>query len=169
MLIGHGGSGETGSVVTDAALDDVEVLHEATRLLTGVALRSLDVLGGAVSLPQFRVLAVLADLGPVRSARVAAALGLEASTVTRLVDRLVEAGHVTRGSDPSNRSAVLLDLTGSGRRLVADVATWRQRELQRILLRLGADDRAVLTASLHRLVEAAGGEYGAVVPGPVRL
>jgi hypothetical protein len=56
----------------------VEVLQAATRVLTGVALRSLDVLDGAATLPQFRMLAVLADLGQVRSAQVARALGLEA-------------------------------------------------------------------------------------------
>ena len=41
-----------------------EVLQAATRVLAGVALRSLDVLDSAVTLPQFRLLAVLADLGP---------------------------------------------------------------------------------------------------------
>jgi hypothetical protein len=53
MLIGHGGSGETGSVVTDEALDDVEVLQAATRLLTGVALRSLDVIASTRCRSQF--------------------------------------------------------------------------------------------------------------------
>src|SRR5215469_1597515 len=64
------------------------VLQAATRVLTGVALRSLEALDGAVTLPQFRMLAVLADLGRVRSTQVARALGLEPSTVTRLADRL---------------------------------------------------------------------------------
>lgn len=62
--------------------DSLEVMQAATRVLTGVALRSLDVLDGAVTLPQFRMLAVLADLGRARSIQVARALGLEASTVT---------------------------------------------------------------------------------------
>jgi hypothetical protein len=44
-----------------------EVLQAATRVLAGVALRSLDVLDSAVTLPQFRLLAVLADLEPVPS------------------------------------------------------------------------------------------------------
>ena len=61
------------------AAEMVEVLQAATRVLAGVALRSLDVLDGAVSLPQFRVLAVLADLGCSRSVQVASALGLDAS------------------------------------------------------------------------------------------
>ena len=63
------------------------VLQAATRVLAGVALRSLDVLDGAVTLPQFRMLAVLSGLGRARSVRVARALGLEASTGTRLAGR----------------------------------------------------------------------------------
>jgi DNA-binding MarR family transcriptional regulator len=156
--------------VTDRTDDDVEVLRAAARVLTGVALRSLDVLEGSVSLPQFRVLAVLDDLGPARSARVAEALGLEPSTVTRLTDRLIAAGNVTRGADPSNRSAVMLELTDAGRRMVAEVVGWRRRELRRILLHLEAGDRDTLTKVLGRLVEVASEGYGTTVPpGPVPL
>src|SRR6202453_2874479 len=85
-----------------------EVLQAATRVLAGVALRSLDVLDSAVPLPQFRLLAVLADLGPVPSGRAARALGLDPSTVTRLANRMVAAGHVARGTDPHHRGVVSL-------------------------------------------------------------
>jgi len=145
----------------DHAASDIEVLQEATRLLAGIALRSVDLLHGAVTLPQYRVLAVLADLGEVRSARVADALGLEASTVTRVVDRLAAAGHVSRSSDPTNRSAVTLRLTASGRDLVEQVVSWRLRELERILLCLTPADRIALTSGLALLVDVAGEGYGA--------
>jgi len=151
------------------AAEMVEVLQAATRVLAGVALRSLDVLDGAVSLPQFRVLAVLADLGCSRSVQVADALGLDASTVTRLADRLVAAGQVLRGSDPGNRTVVTLELTDSGRNLVIQVVEWRRRELARILGRLTPAGRDELTASLQRLIEAAGEGYGTVRQGPVPL
>jgi DNA-binding MarR family transcriptional regulator len=147
----------------------VAVLQAATRVLAGVALRSVDVLGGAVSLSQFRVLAVLGDLGCARSTQVARALGLEASTVTRLADRLVAAGHVVRGSEPGNRSVVTLELTASGRDLVTQVAQWRRQELTRILGQLAPRDRRTLTAVLRRLVEAAGEGYGPIPHGPVPL
>jgi len=144
----------------DAAM--VETLQAATRVLAGVALRSLDVLGGEVSLPQFRVLAVLADLGRARSGRVARALGLEASTVTRLADRLVNSGHVTRGRDPRHRGVVTLALTPSGEDLVARVLQWRRDELSRILGHLAPVDREAATRALGLLVEAAGDGYGSV-------
>jgi DNA-binding MarR family transcriptional regulator len=147
----------------------VEVLQAATRMLSGVALRSLDVLGNTVSLPQFRVLAVLGALGRARSTRVARALGLDASSVTRLADRLVAAGYVARGSDPRNRIGVTLELTDTGQDLVTQVAEWRRRELTLILGRLEPDERDTLTAALRRLVEVAGEGYGAVAQNPVPL
>jgi len=140
--------------------DALEVLQSVTRILTGVALRSLDVLDGAVTLPQFRMLAVLADLGPTRSVQVARALGLEASTITRLADRLVGAGYVSRGSDPGHRGVVTLELTATGRLLVAKVAAWRQQELARILTRLPAGQREGVADALRHLVAAAGEGYG---------
>jgi DNA-binding MarR family transcriptional regulator len=147
----------------------VDILQAATRMLSGVALRSLDVLGKTVSLPQFRVLAVLGDLGRARSTRVARALGLDASSVTRLADRLVAAGYVARGSDPRNRIGVTLELTDTGQDLVTQVAEWRRRELTLILGRLEPDERDTLTVALRRLVEVAGERYGAVAQNPVPL
>jgi DNA-binding MarR family transcriptional regulator len=141
---------------------DLATLQSATSVLTGVALRSLEALDGAVTLPQFRLLAVLADAGRVRSAQVARALGLEASTVTRLADRMVAAGHVVRGSDPSHRGAVTLELTATGRQLVDRVEAWRREELTRILGRLTAAQQGQVTVALRLLVEAAGNGYGTV-------
>jgi DNA-binding MarR family transcriptional regulator len=142
--------------------DTVEVLQAATRVLAGVALRSLDVLDGAVTLPQFRMLAVLADLGRCRSVQVARALGLEASTVTRLADRLVDAGHVIRGTEPGHRGVVTLGLTASGLTLVRRVAAWREQELARILRQLPPAARGQVTNALRQLVEAAGEGYGLI-------
>jgi DNA-binding MarR family transcriptional regulator len=150
---------------------DLAVLQSATRVLTGVALRSLEALDGAVTLPQFRMLAVLADLGQVRSAQVARALGLEASTVTRLADRMVSAGHVVRGTDLRHRSVVTLELTATGRRLVDRVETWRREELTRIMRELSPRQQGQVTAALRLLVEAAGPGYGAIPAAivPARL
>lgn len=146
----------------ELAPDTIEVLQVATRVLTGVALRSIDVLDGAVTLSQLRMLAVLADLGRARSVQVARALGLEASTVTRLADRLVAAGHVARGSEPGHRGVVTLELTDTGQLLVERVAAWRQKELARILGQLPPADRERLTTGLRQLIAAAGEGYGTI-------
>jgi DNA-binding MarR family transcriptional regulator len=151
----------------ELALGTAQVLQAATRMLAGVALRSVDVLDAAVTLPQFRLLAVLADLGPVPSGQAARTLGLDRSTITRLADRMVAAGHVTRGIDPRHRGVVTLELTGSGRDLVATANNWRQRELARILARLTPTEQAAVIASLGVLVGAAGEDYGITAHRPV--
>ncbi|HTT52828.1 MAG TPA: MarR family winged helix-turn-helix transcriptional regulator [Streptosporangiaceae bacterium] len=140
----------------------IETLQAATRVLAGVALHSVDVLDGAVTLPQFRMLAVLGELGPARSVQVARALGLEASTVTRLADRMVGAGHVARGGEPGHRGVVTLELTASGQELVRQVAAWREQELARIFQQLPPAARAQVTTVLRQLVEAAGEGYGTI-------
>jgi len=146
-----------------------EVLQAATRALAGVALRSLDVLDSAVTLPQFRLLAVIADLGPVPSGQAARALGLDPSTITRLADRMVAAGHVARGSDPRHRGVVTLELTASGQDLVATADAWRRRELAQIMARLTPSQQAAVTAGLSLLVDAAGDDYGVTAHRPVPL
>jgi DNA-binding MarR family transcriptional regulator len=157
-----GTSSASQRAVPELPPEAVDILQAATRVLAGVALRSLDVLGGTVTLPQFRMLAVLADLGQARSVQVARTLGLEASTVTRLADRLVAAGHVVRGSEPGHRSVVTLELTATGRDLVSQVAAWREQELARILGQLPVVGRVQVTTALRQLVDAAGEGYGTI-------
>jgi DNA-binding MarR family transcriptional regulator len=156
-------------LVPELTPEAAEVLQAATRLLVGVALRSLDALGAAVTLPQFRLLAALADLGPAPSGQAARTLGVDRSTVTRLADRLVAAGHVSRGSDPRHRGVVILELTDSGRDLVAKVDAWRQQELAQIMGRLAPTGRAAVTGALGQLVHAAGDDYATAARSPVPL
>jgi DNA-binding MarR family transcriptional regulator len=143
-----------------------EALLAATRVLAGVALRSLDALDAAVTVPQFRLLAVLADLGTVPSGQAARTLGLDPSTVTRLADRMVAAGHVARGTDPRHRGMVTLELTASGRGLVAAADGWRRRELALIMARLTPAQQAAVTAGLVLLASAAGDDYGVTAGRP---
>ena len=158
----HGGGPEL-------APGTAEVLQAATRMLAGVALRSLDSLDAAVTLPQFRLLAVLAVPKPVPSGQAAKALGLDPSTVTRLADRMVAAGHVTRGTSSQHRGVVTLELTGSGRDLVAAADAWRRQELARIMARLAPLEQVAVTAALELLVGAAGDDYGISASRPVPL
>jgi DNA-binding MarR family transcriptional regulator len=138
-------------------------------MLAGVALRSLDVLDAAVTLPQFRLLAVLADHGTTPTGQAARALGLDPSTVTRLADRMVAAGHVARGHSPRHRGVVTLTLTSSGHALVTAAGTWRQQELARIMARLAPGEQEAVTTALSHLLSAAGDDYGLAADRPVPL
>jgi DNA-binding MarR family transcriptional regulator len=68
---------------------------------------------------------VLSTLGRVPSSRLAAELGMTASSVTRLAGRLEAAGLGARGADPRNRSIVTLEVTAAGLDLVARVVERR--------------------------------------------
>ena len=112
---------------------------------------------------------MLADLGPVPTGRAARTLGLDPSTVTRLADRMVAAGHVTRGTDPRHRGVVTLQLTPSGRDLAAAADTWRRRELAQLMARLTPAEQETVTTALGLLVRAAGDDYGLTAHRPVPL
>ena len=99
--------------------DELRAFQTATRDLVGIALRSLEVAAPMVSLPQMRLLLALEESDRTPSARLAESLGVAASSVTRMADRLVAAGYVRRGGDPYNRSVVTLELSASGRRVGA--------------------------------------------------
>jgi DNA-binding MarR family transcriptional regulator len=134
---------------------DVEVLQAATRVLTGVALKSLRLLARDLPLPRFRLLLLLDEWGPSPAEPVADALGLGSSALSRAADRLVAAGYLVRRRDPERPTFVTLEATPAGRDVVARVMHWRQRELGRMLDRMDPAGRAAATEGARRLVEAA--------------
>ena len=70
--------------------------------------------------------------------------------------QLVAAGLVTRTTDPDDRRAVLLELTGSGQQVLTDWQTAHEKRLAGALSRLPvADQRAISAAlpALSRLVD----------------
>lgn len=78
-----------------------------------VALAPLD-----LSLPQYRVLALLAD-GSTASSVLARQLAVSPPSVTAVVDGLVGRGLVERRSDPEDRRRLTLLLTREGKGLLA--------------------------------------------------
>ncbi|MBB3043811.1 MULTISPECIES: MarR family winged helix-turn-helix transcriptional regulator [Nocardioides] len=145
------------------SVDELVAFEAATRDLVGLALRSVE--HAEVSLPQFRLLMVLHELGRASSTRCAQALGVAGSSVTRLADRLHASGHLVRGADPGHRSVVTLELTDAGRRVVRQVTTQRRRSLSQALDRLEPAERAACAAALTKLHDLLA-ETGAVEPHP---
>lgn len=73
--------------------------------------------GIKVTPSQFAVMKKLYDRGSLTVSTVAEDLQVSLSAVTALVDRLCQAGLVTRHRDELDRRMVNLELTGEGRRL----------------------------------------------------
>lgn len=142
-----------------ASRNELRAFEVATRDLAGLALRSIDHVGDDISLPQFRLLLVLYEQGPCSSNEAARAMGLVASSVTRLADRLTASGYLIRGTDPTNRCVVTLNLTDPGKALVKKVIRRRRRELAKLLSLLAPDVRAACAYGLQELHTKIGDKY----------
>jgi DNA-binding MarR family transcriptional regulator len=93
------------------------------------------------------------EAGPQRQSSLIKLLDLDPSTVTRMVQRLEQAGLVTRRADPDDRRAVLVETTPAGGALRHEVEqVWQELE-DRTLAGLTEGDRndlAPLLALLER-------------------
>lgn len=164
---GAGGNGAAEAPGGDRG--EVAELEMLTRALVGITLESLEVLGGEVTLPQFRLLLAASTLGRAPSARLAEAAGVPASSVTRLADRLVAAGLLARGGDARSRSIVTVEITAAGRALAARVVARRRELLAAVLDRMAPDERAAVAraAALFTALSAGAAEHGGSGPLPL--
>jgi DNA-binding MarR family transcriptional regulator len=132
---------------TDAAM-------VATRALVAIAARSLNELDD-VTLPQYRALVLLASHGPGTTGQLAARLGVNPSTVTRLVDRLVAKGLVAR-SIGGDRREVVLTAEAAALELLRAVTEVRRRELEVVMARIPAGEREAVVRAFDAFAVAAG-------------
>jgi DNA-binding MarR family transcriptional regulator len=148
----------------EAAADAVtDAVLTASRLLVGLSADSIAAVDESITIPQFRLLVVLRTQGQVNLSVLADHLGVNPSTVTRMVDRLVGADLVDRQINPASRREIMLDLTETGARIVRLVTQQRRRQITRIVARMPAESRARLIDALEAFNDA-GGEPPAADP-----
>ncbi|MDH6544788.1 MarR family winged helix-turn-helix transcriptional regulator [Streptomyces sp. SPB4] len=105
------------------AISRVSRLH---RIAAGRVLRELGLHPG-----QEFLMMHLWDSGAVRQSELIKAVGLDPSTVTKMLQRLEHAGHVRRRPDPSDRRASLVEATDASRGLLVEVRrAWGELERQ---------------------------------------
>lgn len=142
-------NGPSADEVLDAVL-------AGSRVLVGVAARSLAVSGEDVTLPQIRTLVTLAYSGAQRTVDLADQLDVNSSTATRMVDRLVRRKLVRREPHPEDGRATRVMITEEGREVVATVMSRRRSEFLKILRRMGPEQRRSLVEGLVAMNAAAG-------------
>jgi DNA-binding MarR family transcriptional regulator len=156
--------------VDDEDLDpDVAAVEALTRVLVAVAWDSAHAAPMGVTFPQVRLLLVLGGMGEVSCSRLATALGVNASSVTRLADKLEARDYLVRGTDPHNRSVVTVALTEAGRQVVAHVLERRHAALGALLGQLSPAQRRRAANAARELVGAAASVamVGSTGPGPL--
>jgi DNA-binding MarR family transcriptional regulator len=147
-----------------AAGVDAEADWEAAFLALGETLRSTfraisrrrgrdTHLGGSeMSYAQFELLLELGDRGELAAGELAAVAHLTPATVTQMLDRLAESGHVERARSERDRRVVVSRLTPEGLRLVeAKRAYWRER-WEGALTDFSSAEMRTATAVLDRLL-----------------
>ena len=135
--------------VADAALT-------ASRALMGVVARSVAGVLEIVTLPQFRVLVLLDTSGPLRMGVLGEAIGVLPSTLSRAIDRIVEAGWVRRTTRPASRREVLIELTPAGQNLVTHALEQRRDNMAEILSVLSPDQKSAIVSAFELFARAAG-------------
>ena len=120
------------------------------RTLTRLA-RMLERGAGDLSLPQFRVLA-LVDEGGERATQLADRLAVAKPTITAVVDGLVDRGFLKRTADCDDRRATKITLTAAGKRALSDAEHAMHARLNDVLAH--ADDPAAIERALEDLGRA---------------
>ncbi|MFF9056665.1 MarR family winged helix-turn-helix transcriptional regulator [Streptomyces erythrochromogenes] len=125
------------------AISRVSRLH---RIVAGRLLRDLGLHPG-----QEFLMMHLWDSGAVRQSELIKAVGLDPSTVTKMLQRLEQSGHVRRRPDPADRRASLVEVTEASCGLFTEVSrAWGELERQ-TLDGLDAAERAELGRLLGKV------------------
>jgi len=99
-----------------------------------------------MTIPQLRALSLIAASSQGRTSReLAALLGVGASAITPLVDRLVEHGFVERHEDPRDRRIARLTATETGQSTLEHLVSGKGDLMREALGRLPADQLELVT------------------------
>jgi DNA-binding MarR family transcriptional regulator len=104
-----------------------------------------------VTIDMWRVLAALADDGRQRQVDLAGMTSIDASTISRMVTRLVHRGLVKRSRSQTNGREVVVDLTARGTALVNRLIPVALSVESRATGAVGARDLARIKEALHRM------------------
>jgi DNA-binding MarR family transcriptional regulator len=117
-----------------------------------------------LTLPQIGALHVLMFEGPTSVTTLTERLDLSLSATSHLVQRLVEAGLVSREEDPADRRQKVLSLTDAGRQTVEDLMQARRKEFRSSIEPLSPALRRDLHAVLTRIVAEMSAKAAATCP-----
>jgi DNA-binding MarR family transcriptional regulator len=148
---------EGGSAVS---AEQVEAVMAASRALVGIAAASIADVDKIVTVPQLRVLMMIATRGPMNLASVAEGLDVSAPSASRICDRLLKAGLLHREEDPADRRNVTLTLTDDGSGLIDRVIRHRRTAVRRVLRKMSAAERDAVTEAMNVFAKAAGEPLG---------
>ncbi|GIJ67319.1 hypothetical protein Voc01_022360 [Virgisporangium ochraceum] len=150
-------------------------VEAATRALVITLGRAEEEILPRVSVSQLRALLIISRQAPTNLNQLAEELGAIPSSASRLCDRLVAAGLVTRRTGIIDRREVELRVSAEGQRLVDQLRETRVAELATVLATMPPDGQRALLVGLREFQRAAerldgvadaDGDAGTATTGP---
>jgi DNA-binding MarR family transcriptional regulator len=138
------------------AADQVDAIMLALQGLVGVAAQSVSEVEDRVTLPQLRVLVLVAGRGTLNLNALAAIMDIHPSNASRSCDRLVASGLLRRTESAHDRRNLALELTAEGRDLIDELVAHRRAAVAAVLERVPRSRRRALGSSLRAFGLAAG-------------
>jgi MarR family 2-MHQ and catechol resistance regulon transcriptional repressor len=131
-------------------------LHEAfVELVRRYQFRDRDSIGcHGISVSQCYSLDALWRSGSLTMGELAAELALEISTMTRVVDHLVEAGLADRQEDPADRRVRRVCITRKGEKLASRIRDELVQEYEQVLRGVPAAHREAVIQAIRQLLSA---------------
>ncbi|MCG2620823.1 MarR family transcriptional regulator [Arthrobacter sp. I2-34] len=123
----------------------IAVMRTSRRLRTEAS-------GDIVPPGQYAVLAHLTG-GPRTLRELAEREQVQAPSMTRIVNGLVEQGYVAREPHPADGRQILVRITGSGEAVLSEARSHRTAWLARRLAEFDDDDRRILSRAAHLMQE----------------
>ena len=142
-------------------MTDMETRLEDLPGRLGVAVQMLAHAGKTADRPgeltptRLTALAVMNAAGPMRMGNLASRLGIQVSTMSRIVDALVSSGWAERRPDEADHRACVIGITGQGAGLIDSVRHRRETRLADCIAHLDPADLAALQSALPVLEELA--------------
>ena len=134
-------------VATDAVSEQLAHLMRLIALADPQPWMRLD-----LTMPQFKVLLLLWHARKARVGVLAERLGVHLSNITGILDRLVDAGFVTREEDAGDRRLVVSRLTTKGEATLTHLYDSRAVQVGERLERLSPEQRAALQTGVEALL-----------------
>lgn len=110
---------------------------------------------GELTPTRLTALAVVNAAGPMRMGGLASRLGIQVSTMSRIVDVLVASGWAERRQDEADHRACVIAITQAGAELINSVRRSNETRLADCISRLDPADLAALQAALPVLEQLA--------------
>jgi len=145
----------------EAAVTKKDITDEALRAIRRIFRKTADhsrrlQRDSGLTMPQVLCLRFLAEADPgeeITVAKISEGLQLAPATVSRLLDRLEDAGLLVRERRSRDRRKVCLSLTNLGRKQVEKLPTPLQEQFARRLQALPHDEQRRLLDALEKVVE----------------